>query len=336
MQTKNLSAARNPATGKLQWDIKAGDILSIEGTGFGAKSQPAYYDNFSKANIGAISGGVGSLIWSNANGSSIAAEGRSSENVIKHNYAVNDFPKVYKNLSGSNDRLYMSCYLKFSGASTGVSVFKHGRVGSYAGVTPDVYSGSPHAGASYTSAAGIAYPTDVGGEIVVGADKTLSGWSANMSGTDTTPALAYTQNVWHYYEVEFYAGTVDGNNSFFSERVDGKIVTQWVNRPYLIAGHAPSMDWVLTPLNGLDGTPAITYWIGNMYITESRNRIVMTDNASYVASTKWELQPDLEGGWSNTKIYYKPVRGSFTQGSTAYLHIFNNGVLVSTKTITVP
>lgn len=330
MRNKTLSAARNPATGKLQWDIKAGDILSIDGTGFGSKTESVYYDDFESRTLGAVSNNVGSLNWSSQNGSAISsANPHSGTKSITHNFSVNDFPKVYKNLTGKTS-LTLSCWIHISGTVSSGAVWKFARVGA-----GDVYSGNPKAGASYTSTGTANTPQAIGGEIVIN-NGDISSYSANVSGITSTPSAAFTNGSWHFYELEFYTGTLNNSDCYFCERVDNKITTQWINRPFLTSTNSAMPAWLLLPINGLDNSPAITYSVDEVYISESRSRIVMTNSATYSASTMWCAQEDLQGGWNDELIYYKPKRGNFTQGETAYLHIFNNGVLVSTKTITVP
>lgn len=337
MTTRNLAAwHRNPATGKLQWDFDINDYLTITGSGFGTKSESVYYDDFESRTVGAVSGSVGSINWSISAGSSVStANPHSGTKGIQHNYASNDFPKAYKQLSNAN-RVYMSCYLYFSGTIAAGSVWKMGRVGSNGGVSPQVYNGSPHVGASYTSTGTVNHPVSYGGEIVTGSASSITSSAANMSGYNTTPTAAFVPDSWLFYEIEFYTGTIDGSNCLFEERVNGGIVSRWINRPFLTTDNSNLLDWILLPINGLDNSPPIVYSLDELYITESRNRIVMTDTSNPAIATKRSLQEDLEGGWSDSLIYYLPKRGNFTQGDTAYLQIYNDGVLVDTKTIVVP
>ena len=321
---------RNPATGKLESLFNINDYLTVSGSGFGTKTESVYYDDFENRAVGSVSGNVGSLNWSISSGSSIATSNpHSGTKSVIHNYASNDFPKVYKNLTGKTG-LTLSCWLHISGTVSAGTVWKMSRVGGNA-----VYSGNPKAGASYTSAGTASTPQSIGGEIVID-NGTISSYSANVTGTTSTPANAFTNGSWHFYELEFYTGTLNNSDCYFCERVDNKIVTQWVNRPFLTSTNSTMPAWVLLPINGLDNSPSITYSVEEVYISESRSRIIMTDSATYSASTKWCAQEDLQNGWSDTLIYYKPKRGIFTQGDTAYLHIFNNGILVDTKTVVAP
>ncbi len=333
MPTRNLEWGRNPATGKLQWDFDINDYATIAGSWFGTKTESVYYDDFESRSVGAVSGSVGSLNWSLSTGSSISTSNpHSGTKSVVHNYSSNDFPKAYKTLSGVNRNVYMSCWFFFSGTVAAGTVWKLGRVGY-----GTIYTGIARAGASYTSSGTTDHPQSFGGEIRTDPSGTgITSSSSHMTGTNTTPTAAFINGQWHFYEIEFYAGTLNGNDCYFEERVNGKITARWVNRLFLTDAYPNLPNWILTPINGMDNSPSITYSVDEVYISESRSRVVMTDSATYSASTKWCAQEDLVNGWSDTLIYYKPKRGSFTQGATAYLHVFNNGVLVDTKPVVVP
>lgn len=322
---------RNPATGKLESRFDINDYLTITGSGFGTKTESVYYDDFESRAVGAVSGSVGDIEWLSSTSSSVSTSNpHSGTKSLVHNYLSAAFPHAYKSLTGKTG-LTLSCWLHISGtASAGTKVWKMARVGGNS-----VYSGNPKAGASYTSAGTANTPQSIGGEIVID-NGTISSYSANVTGTTSTPANAFTNGSWHFYELEFYTGTLNNSDCYFCERVDNKVTTQWVNKPFLTSTNSTMPSWVLTPINGLDGNPDITYSLDELYISESRSRIIMTNSATYSASTNWCTQEDLEDGWSDTLIYYRPKRGTFAQGATAYLHIFSNGSLVDTKTIVVP
>lgn len=120
----------NPVTGKYESGFNPNHYYQITGTGFGSKAVPSYYDNFENRPVGAVGSSVGELVWSQSTGSSIATlNPHSGTKAISHNFALNDFPKVYKNLSNTK-QLYFSCWLHFSGTVAAGSVWKFGRVGS--------------------------------------------------------------------------------------------------------------------------------------------------------------------------------------------------------------
>lgn len=341
MTVINASLERN-FSGKLQSGFRIADYQSITGTGFGTKTQSVYYDDFESRTVGNVSGSVGGITWEFSTGSSITnANPHSGTKNLQHNFSLNDFPKAYKTLNSAG-KTYFSCWLYFSGTVSGSTVWKLSRIG---GSNGGVYNGISRAGSSYTSSGSVNHPVTFGGEIRTSAppaEPTSS--SGDLTGLTTTPSAAFINGQWLFYEIEFYSGTLNNSDAFFEERVNGQITARWINRPYLTSDYSGLPTWFLLPINGLDGGPPVTYSLDELYITESRSRIVMTDSATYSASTKWCIQDDGsdqdEDGspfyWTDTEIYYKLKRGSFTQGATAYLHVFNNGALVATQTIVVP
>lgn len=287
---------------------------TITGTGFGTKNGTAYFDDFEDRSVGAAGGTIGDLVVSNNAGTSIVnTDSVSGSKALSQDFSVEDFPKIYKALSGAQSRFYMSCYIKWSGTVTGSTVWKFGRIGA-----GTAYSGNPKAGDSYTST-DVNYPSGFGGEIV--SSNGIVGYGANRS-TAGTPSALYTPDTWHFFELEFYTGTVDGNDSYFVTRVDGDIATEWDGIEFLTTANSALPDWFMTPINGLDNGPDITMLMDSIYIDESRARVVMTDNATYASSTKYAVQPIT--AYSDTSVSYTKNKGSFIVGSTAYLHLFND------------
>ena len=293
------------------------DLYVISGAGFGAKTGTPYYDDFQSEPVGAITGAIGGLSVSNTLGLSIIdSDSNSGTKCVDKDYSNGDFPKIFRSLSGLNDRVYMSCFIKTSG--NGGDVWKHGRVGSNA-----EYNGTPHAGSSYSSTIGSPVPEVFAGEIVT-SDGITTTWVQN---TSVVSPEVLTPNVWHFYELEFYAGTVDTNDSYFYERIDGQATVVWENRPYLTTANSDLPDWVMTVINGHDGVNTLTMLMDDFYSDESLARVVMTDNAVYANSTKRAVQP-IES-YTDTQVTTARKRQGFSVGETAYLHLFDNdGVLV--------
>lgn len=155
------------------------------------------------------------------------------------------------------------------------------------------------------------------------------------------PLTLLTKDTWHFYEMWATAGTLNGGDSTFEARINNIPTTRFINGSFKTNSKPEGIQSILTPICGLDnqwqaGKSNTQMWMNGVYTTSCLSRIVMTDTSNYESATNRELQEDLVNGWSDTLIYYKPKRGSFTQGATAYLHVFNNGVLVDTKTVTVP
>lgn len=154
--------------------------------------------------------------------------------------------------------------------------------------------------------------------------------------------LSLTEDTWHFYEIWATAGTLNGNDSTFEARINNIPCTRFMGGSFKTNSRPDGIRSILTPLCGLDnqwqvGKSKTQMWMNGIYTTASLQRIVMTDTADYNAATNWELQEDLEGGWTDNRIYYKPIKGSFVSGATAYLQIFNPlGVIIKTIQITVP
>lgn len=169
-----------------------------------------------------------------------------------------------------------------------------------------------------------------------------SGGSGSNGDQVSYNPLLITKDTWHFYEQWATAGTLNGADSTYEARIDGVPTTRFINGNFKTNGKPDGIQSILTPIDGLDcqwnGTAKSNtqMWMNGVYTSASLSRIIMTDTASYAAATNWELQSDLLAGWSDTQIYYRPVKGSFTSGQTAYLQIFNNGVIVDTKTVVVP
>ena len=294
---------------------------TIAGTGFGTKSTTSYYDDFEARETGATGGSIGDLVVSNSGGSSIStAVAHSGSKALSQDYSSESFPKIYKSLSGSSRHVYMSCWLRWSGSVAGSTVWKFGRVGAGA-----AYSGVPRAGESYVSS-GVPRPGGFGGEMV--SSNGITGYGANADTLAADGSL-YAEDTWQFYELEFDAGTADGSDSYFIVRVNNTVALEWDGKEYLTAANSQLPDWVLLPINGLDNAPSIIMTIDELYIDESRARVIMTDNATYSISTKYSAQPVT--AWSDTSISYTQKRGEIGIGETAYLHVFNNsGALVHT------
>jgi len=294
----------------------------IQGTGFGSKSGDPYFDDLADAPLGQVNGAMGNLHTSWPVGSTITnSDSITGGRAFKHDFSANSFPKVYLPISGTTNKVYFSCYLKISGTvGNGIAVWKTGRIGA-----GDVYHGNPKAGSSHTSNGGSYLPQTFSGEVVTG-DRTITSWHLQNEATEK-PNTTFIQDEWMYYEVEFYAGTVDGNNAVFIERLNGTETVLWQNRPFLTEGYESLPTWFLTPINGLDGTPNIEYLMDAVYFDESRARVVMTDAENYSLSTKYAVQPIIS--MNDSEIVVSKKRQVFAIGDTAYLHVFDeDGVLV--------
>lgn len=315
--------------------LRGGGVLTINDSGFGTKdSTTPYYEDFESESLGASGSSIGDLVLTTTGGTNIVdTDKNSGSQCVSHLFTTVDFPKLYYPLSGVKRRGYFSCSLKFSGTSGGSgAVWKLARVGANT-----VYSGVSKAGWSYVGNSADV-PTANGSELVSSNGIQAAGQveNGNISGNYAPYSDIFSSEVWQFYEVEWDFGTADGDDSYFTDRVNNNPTVTWNGEECLTAANSDLPDWILTPINGFGTTGhPVTYYMDDVYVDETRNRVVMTDNATYASSTKWAVQPVLT--WSDTQITCTGKRQGFAVDDTAYLHVFNNsGALVhSTSSITV-
>lgn len=319
------------------WNTGGGGTgqYTINGTGFGTTPMSPFFLDWENESAGAIPAtsnngdgtrdiaglvidtpGPGSSIVTGADHTSPSSVVYSGTKCLSHNFVSGGgFPKLYKVLSGANRRAYFCCHFRTRGSITGNSVWKFARIGDLG--SGGVYYGGKKAGASYSSSIGDTVPQTFAGEIdnLDGAGG-ITSWHAQNTGIE--PELAYAEDTWHFYECEFDAGTPDGNDCFFYERIDGVETVAWENRPFLTGADSNLPEWFISALNGVDVNPNITHDFDNMFYAESNSRVVMTDNPVYSLSTKWAVQPDVS--WVDTNIVCEKKKQGFSVGETAYLH----------------
>lgn len=94
------------------------------------------------------------------------------------------------------------------------------------------------------------------------------------------------------------------------------------------AGYPSSIGWVITPFTGWGstvaegeaaGSPEYGLWCDEMYVDQSVQRVVMTNNAVYGDSTLFANQ--LPTSWAEDKIVSTVNSPHFT-GQTVYFHVF--------------
>lgn len=312
---------------------RSNSTYTINGTGFGTKSSTAYFDDFETNTIvndpNGISADIGSLRISNRAGASIStSQFFSGSKSLSNNFATEYQPKVYKTLSATQRRHYLGCMFKFTGTwqGPGTAPFKMGRIG---GDPNDAYNGQPHAGSTFVAASGAGFGTSFSGEIT---NPTITSYSADNTAQD--PTTAYKSNQWQFYEVEFDAGTLNNSDCTFLERVDNTPTVIWQNRPFLTTATPLLPGWFLTPMNLLDHNPNIICYMDQVYVDESRARVVITNNATYGSSTVFNIQPVIT--WTDTQITVQKNTPSFTDGATAYRHVFGTtGTLLRSDAVTI-
>lgn len=265
---------------------------------------------------------------SQAGGTSIATDARHGVGLqsYRHDYNAIDFPKVFIEYPERTQRAYFAGYFRYSGTGGPTNVWKFLRFGN-----GEVYFANRFAD-EYTSTGGVPRPSSLSATLY-----TEEGEYVEYSGTSDVPSRAdlFTQDVWHFYEAEIDAGTVDGNDCFVEVRLDGVPTVRFTGSSLRTPLHPELLSYVLTPMTGLDGPIRdIHMWLDDVYTDGDRARVVMTDSASYASSTRWAVQPVVS--WSDEAIVIEPHRGAFAVGASAHLHVFNaSGAHVFTMPTTV-
>lgn len=150
--------------------------------------------------------------------------------------------------------------------------------------------------------------------------------------------LLITPDSWHFYEQFATAGTVDGLDATYEVRINGIPSIRFAGASFRTPAKPELIQTILSPINGLDnqwqvGKSNTQMWMDEVYVTDSLNRLVITDNSTYSASTNWAVQEDVS--WTDSLIYYKQNGGSFTSGTTQHLHVISNGTPVFTTPVEI-
>jgi hypothetical protein len=286
-------------------------------SGFGTRSSAAsFFEDFEALSIGAAGNSPGSIEILTADGATISnARSYSGTKSLLNSYATQYFPHVYVALSGTKTKFYASCRCYISGSLTGSGVYKMWRIGS---PTENVYGGEPRAGESWQSSSTL--PDGFAGEIVTSAG--VTSWADQNQATPGAESII-NLNEWQFYEFEFYTGTIDNSDCYFRVMVNGTPIFIWNNRNYLTTANSQLPDWLLLPYQGIDGSPAAFVNWDDIYCDDgSRARVIFTDNATYVSSTKFDVQPITS--YSATSISVTKNTPSFTDGVTAYVHAWSD------------
>lgn len=207
------------------------------------------------------------------------------------------------------------------------SVWKFGRIGN---TLNDAYGPNrfshEYTGTLASSPSSSLYTTDNG-----------YGPTAGNNQVGYNPLL-FNPNTWHFYEQFATAGTVNGLDATYEVRINGIPSVRFINASFRTPAKPEAIQTILTPINGLDnqwqvGKSNTQMWMDEVYVTDSLNRLVITDNSTYSASTNWAVQEDVS--WTDSLIYYKQNGGSFTSGTTQHLHVISNGTPVFTTPVEI-
>lgn len=324
--------------------ISGGSVtINRSAGGFGTKpsAAPLFYNNFDSASVGALPSSLGltdsidATVVNVQNDRSFTGS-KSLKGVFPAN--IDSFPEVSFIPPANTNEIYVSGMMYWTTSIPGNMsqfIFKLTRMGS--GV---LYHGQPQ---QYQTVR----PLTSG--IVNGGD-----WGYNAGGGSTTAwcsAMFYgsptnlpgpNSDQWNFTEWAHKIGNPTGSANGYSEiRCNSQnsmppttipthalFVNQITGADYVTgntnnSGADAFFTWVITFFDGL-GTPGNTstsLWVDELYIDNCRNRVVLTDNATYTSSTKFLMQPPT--AWSNTQIVATLNSSVFTSGSTGYFHIFD-------------
>jgi hypothetical protein len=314
----SMTGLVNPATGLLDPTYVEEQYHFLSGS-FGSKiMSDVVFESLQSRSVGTVTGDVGRLKLGVVGGSQIeASTGLNGGKSWRHSMDANEFPKLYIQYSQPTQRGYHSCWFKFGGDLTGTSgSWKFGRFG-----TGEVYHPNRYAH-MYTSSGG-SVPASSACDLTVDTNGIVR-WAANNEATDQ-PNL-FTQNTWHFYEIECNAGTVNGNDSTFKAYIDGVLIVQFTGSSLRTTANPSLITWCLSALTGLANavTNTIIFNLDDFYFDSSRSRVVLTNNATYSSSTKFAIQPIIQNGWSADMIICRKNGASFTIGDTAHIHVFND------------
>lgn len=292
---------------------------------FGTKAvTDVVYENFDSRALGAISSDVGRLKRrGSAGGGSIAASTTfSGRKCWEQNYAVSDLPEIYVQLQ-ETQRAYHACHFRFSGSISGASCsWKFGRVG----INTDPYLPNRYAH-MYTSS-GQQSPNSSAPDLTVDTS-IVREWSGTNEASDNPSLFQQNSNI--FYEYECFAGTVEGADSVFVVRANGYELVKFSGSSMRTTANSGLIRTAMAALVGMQNTTSNTmiYQMSEVYFDASRARIIMTNNATFSASTKFAVQPLYI--WRESSVIAEKNAPNFSIGEAAFLHVWNDdGVKVGT------
>jgi hypothetical protein len=128
-------------------------------------------------------------------------------------------------------------------------------------------------------------------------------------------------NTWEYHELEldlsgvagYVKWTKDGQTLIESTDIIPDAATNYGLRPTLIGMDLPGLGAIP------EASVGALQLIDSIVFSTTRQRIVLTDNANYALSTKWEIQRHTN--WDQPAIDFIVNRGEITSGG--WFHVFN-------------
>jgi hypothetical protein len=305
--------------------------FTINGSGFGNKAiaAPVKFDDFESASDNALCTSIGYQAVDPYPGTSIlprvsTLRAHNGSKAMRQIYPIvrsgeGTFPKV--GISGlAATELYVALwgYWERTAGSGYHGVFKLVRGGAM-----PTYSGTPRFYETVFSnnSSGKIDQQDVGFN-TPSSGTTYAPWviSGDMSKAGTKQ---FDANGWHFLEYYYKLSTPGQGDGTFQTWVDGKPNVNLTNAVTRDSGSNALIDYTMTLFDGMDGntSAALDVYMDEFYVDKTRARVVMTDNPSYAASTKFALQRVTS--WNNTQIEGSVNKSGFASGNTGYLHVFS-------------
>jgi len=285
--------------------------VTISGSGFGARTSAFdFYDNYNSYADGTLCGEIGYSDGSSYGGrpaiqSADSHEGNGKALELIYPALGNRYPKVRRD-TDPTETLYAAFWFKWTAPPNAgdVGIFKIFRTGEV-----PAYFMEPLFYDTIRGSDGIQTTMDAGVR--------LEDESYNQAGNRTNLKHA-NQWLWLEYYCELSTATVADGRYFC--RVNGQ--TSFSRNDFVTRQIAESrMRYVIGMFDGRDRDAHETgIYQSEEYLSTSMARVVITDNADYSLSTKWQIQPVVS--WSNTSITHGQVLGAVGAGE-AFRHVFN-------------
>lgn len=143
-------------------------------------------------------------------------------------------------------------------------------------------------------------------------------WQSPNYYGNTWKTLSPTINAWHFFEAMF-----DSRNRTYTLRVDGTTLysaISWSGATSTVLNQIGCIGWD----SGGSAPIAITSWMDDIYVDNTPSRIVIGNNTTYASSTHLEMQIPMSWSANGQTITFKVNQGSFADGATAYLYVFDS------------
>ena len=303
--------------------VPVGGTLTISGTGFGERTTLFdHYDNYNDYADGTTATEIGYL----GNGGQVSIVSNESHEgsgkSLERFYAEGGdyFPRNHL-LVEPSDEIYLAFWAKWDREvnTEPVGIFKLPRGGSL----PN-YTGAPRFYETVRSNNDGIITTRDGGIFT-------DSFSVNNNG----PKL-FHRGDWHFCEYYFRLSTPGIADGEFCAWTNGTKTIELLDRVTRLGSQSEKkIEYFINFFDGLDQTGNDTFlWQSEEYASGSRARVVITDNADYDLSTKFQIQPIQS--WSDSEIVAVREVGSFASGQSAFAHVFNSlGAIVGSQQITV-